>query len=128
MMTGVAMTHVPYRGAGPATTDLIGGQTQVYFTTLAQSIEYVRAGTLRALAVTASTRLKLLPDVPAVNESVPGYEASGWWGISAPRRIPEEIVAALNKEVNSGLADPTLRVRFAELGGIAIPGSPAEFG
>src|SRR5207237_7610861 len=101
MMSGVNMTHVPYRGAGLATTDLLGGQVQFYITTLAQSIEYIRTGRLRALAVTATTRLDALPDIPTVSDSVPGYNASGWWGVGVPRGTPSEIIGKLNKEINA---------------------------
>lgn len=128
MMTGVQMTHVPYRGAGPATTDLLAGQVQVYLTTLGQSIEYIRTGRLRALGVTASITLEGLPDIPPVSDSVPGYEASNWWGVSAPKNTPPEIVDRLNKEINAGLLDPQLKARFADLGGRVLSGSPADFG
>jgi tripartite-type tricarboxylate transporter receptor subunit TctC len=128
MMTGVDMIHVPYRGGGPALTDLLGGQVQVYFATTASSIEYIRAGKLRALAVTTAARLDMLPDVPTVNEFVPGYEASTFYGLGAPRNTAREIVEKLNTEINSGLADPKLMARLADMGGIALTGTPAEFG
>jgi tripartite-type tricarboxylate transporter receptor subunit TctC len=128
MMTGVNMQHVPYRGAGPATTDLLSGQVQFYITTLAQSIEYIRSGKLRVLAVTAETRLDVLPEIPTVSESVPGYEASGWWGVGAPKDTPPEILEKLNKEVNSFLADPNIKARLADLGGTELVLSPTDFG
>jgi tripartite-type tricarboxylate transporter receptor subunit TctC len=127
MMTGVNMVHVPYRGSPPALTDLLGGQVQVYFGPIAGSIEYVRAGTLRALAVTTAKRSEALPDLPTVGEFVPGYEASAVWGVGAPRNTPAEIVDKLNKEINAGLADPKIKARL-ELGGTVLPGSPAGFG
>jgi tripartite-type tricarboxylate transporter receptor subunit TctC len=127
MMTGVNMVHVPYRGSPPALTDLLGGQVQVYFGPIAGSIEYVRAGTLRALAVTTANRSEALPDLPTVGEFVPGYEASAVWGIGAPRNTPAEIVEKLNKEINAGLADPKIKARL-ELGGTVLPGSPTDFG
>src|SRR5258706_4705456 len=111
IMTGVDMVHVPYRGGGPALTDLIAGQVQVYFATTVSSIEYIRAGRLRALAVTAATRSDALPDIPTVGEFVPGYEASTWYGVGAPKATPAEIVDKLNKEINAGLADPKIKAR-----------------
>ena len=128
MMTGVNLVHVPYRGAGPALVDLLGGQVQVMFPTMSSSIEYIRAGKLRVLAVTTATRSPALPDVPTVNEFVPGYEASFWTGIGAPKNTPAEIVDKLNKEINAALADPKMKARLAELGSTALPGSPADFG
>jgi len=128
MMTGVKLVHVPYRGASPALTDLIGGQVQVYFSTMPSCIEYVRAGTLRALAVTTSTRLEVLPDIPPVGDFVPGYEASSWFGGGAPKGTPAEIIDKLNKEINAGLADPKMKARIADLGSEILPGSPADFG
>jgi tripartite-type tricarboxylate transporter receptor subunit TctC len=127
MMTGTDMLLVSYRGGGPALTDLIAGQVQVMFAATVASIEYIRAGRLRALAVTAATRSEALPDIPTVGEFVPGYEASYWAGIGAPKATPAEIVEMLNKEVNAALADPRMKVRLADLG-VALPGSPAEFG
>jgi tripartite-type tricarboxylate transporter receptor subunit TctC len=127
MMTGVNMVHVPYRGSPPALTDLLGGQVQVYFTTLTSSIEYVRASKLRALAVTTATRSEALPDVPTLGEFVPGYEASAVWGLGAPRNTPAEVIDKLNLEVNAGLADPKIKVRLAEFGGTALPGLPVNF-
>jgi tripartite-type tricarboxylate transporter receptor subunit TctC len=128
MMTGVNMLHVPYRGAPPALTDLIAGQVQVYFSNLPGSIEYIRAGKLRALAVTTATRSEALPDVPAVGDFVPGYEPSAWLGLGVPRNTPVEIVDKLNKEVNAGLADPKLKVRLVDVGGAVLAGSPGDFG
>ena len=128
MMAGVDMVHVPYRGAAPALTDLLGGQVQVMFVNLAPSIEYIRAGKLRALAVTTATRSEALPDIPTVGEFVPGYEASAVFGVGAPRNTPAEIVDKLNKEINAALADPKIKARLADLGGTALGGSPADFG
>ena len=128
MMAGVDMVHVPYRGAAPALTDLLGGQVQVMFATTAASIEYIRAGKLRALAVTTATRSEALPDIPTVGDFVPGYEASAWFGIGAPKNTPAEIVDKLNKEINAGLADPKIKARLADLGGTVLAGSPADFG
>jgi tripartite-type tricarboxylate transporter receptor subunit TctC len=128
MMAGVDLVHVPYRGTGPALTDLLGGQVQVNFPAMASSIEYIRTGKLRALAVTTATRSEALPDVPTVGEVVPGYEASAWYGVGAPRGTPAEVIEKLNHEINAALADPEMKARFADLGGIAIVGSPADFG
>jgi tripartite-type tricarboxylate transporter receptor subunit TctC len=128
MMAGVDMVHVPYRGSGPALTDLIGGQVQVMFTTMPSVIEYIRAGTLRALAVTSATRSEALPDVPTVGDFVPGYEASAAYGVGAPRHTPADIVDKLNTTINAILADPKIKARLAELGGTVMPGSPADFG
>jgi tripartite-type tricarboxylate transporter receptor subunit TctC len=128
MMAGVNLLHVPYRGQGPALSDLLGAQVQVLFATTPGTTEYVRAGTLRALAVTSATRSEVLPDLPTVGDSVPGYEASQWYGVGAPKNTPAEIVGKLNKEINAGLADPNMKVRFADLGATVIPGSPADFG
>jgi tripartite-type tricarboxylate transporter receptor subunit TctC len=128
MMTGINLLHVPYRGSAPALTDLIGGQVQVMFDLVASSIEYIKAGKLRALAVTTKTRLEVLPDVPTVSEFVPGYEASGVGGVGAPRGTPAEIIDKLNQEINAGLADPKLKARLAELGQIVTTGSPADYG
>jgi tripartite-type tricarboxylate transporter receptor subunit TctC len=128
MMAGIDMVHVPYRGGGPALNDLLGGQVQVYFGTTVSSIGYIRAGRLRALAVTTATRSDVLPNVPTVGEFLPGYEASGWTGIGAPKTTPAEIVEKLNNEINTGLADPKLKARLADLGGTVLPGSPADFG
>jgi tripartite-type tricarboxylate transporter receptor subunit TctC len=128
MMAGVNMVHVPYRGGGPALTDLLGGQVQVMFPGTVASIEYIRAGRLRALAVTAATRSEALPGIPTVGEFVPGYEASQWFGIGAPKYTPTEIVDKLNKEINAGLADPKIKARLADFGGEALALSPADFG
>jgi tripartite-type tricarboxylate transporter receptor subunit TctC len=128
MMAGVEMTHVPYRSAGPALTDLIGGQVQVMFDAIPASIEHIRAGRLRALAVTSATRLDALPDIPTVGDFVPGYEASGVNGIGAPKNTPAEIVDRLNREINAALADPKIKARLADLGLTVLPGSPADFG
>ena len=127
MMAGVDLVHVPYRGGAPATTDLIGGHLQVIFSPVSESIQYVKAGQLRALAVTTSTRLDVLPDIPTVAEFVPGYEASGFAGMGAPRKTPPEIVTMLNKELNAGLVDSSIKTRIVELGGTVLGGSPAEF-
>jgi tripartite-type tricarboxylate transporter receptor subunit TctC len=128
MMTGVNMVHVPYRGASPALTDLISGQVHVMFGPLPPSIEFIRSGKLRALAVTTQTRSQALPDVPTVAEFVPGYEASGWNGVGAPKNTPAEIIDKLNREINAALADPDIKARLADLGGTALAGSAAEFG
>jgi tripartite-type tricarboxylate transporter receptor subunit TctC len=128
MMAGVNLVHVPYRGNAPALTDLIAGQVQVLFPSSASSIEYVRTGKLRGLAVTGASRLDALPDLPTVADSIPGYEASSLYGIGAPKNTPAEIVDLLNKEVNAALADPKMRARLAAIGNAALSGSPAEFG
>jgi tripartite-type tricarboxylate transporter receptor subunit TctC len=128
MMTGVKLVHVPYRGSGPARTDLIAGQVQVMFDPIAQSLEYVKGGQLRALAVCTPTRVEALPDVPALSEFVPGYASDTWYGMGAPKNTPPEIIQTLNKEINAGLVDPKLKARLAELGGTVHPGSPADFG
>jgi tripartite-type tricarboxylate transporter receptor subunit TctC len=128
VMTGTNMVHVPYRSAAAVMTDLLSGQVQLYFGTTASSLEYVRTGKLRALAVTIERRLDALPDIPTVNDFVPGYEASNWYGIGAPRNTPVEVIEKLNKETNAGLADPKLKARLDDLGGIALTGSPADFG
>ena len=128
MLTGVDMVHVPYKGAGPAISDLLGGQVQVMFATAPSSIEFVRAGKLRALAVTTAARLAVLPDVATVGDFVPGYEASGFYGLGVPRDTPLEVIDKLNKEVNAGLGDPKLRSRLADTGGTVLAGSPTDFG
>jgi tripartite-type tricarboxylate transporter receptor subunit TctC len=128
MMAGVNMVHVPYRGAAPALADLLAGQVQVYFAPTAASIEYIRAGKLRALAVTTATRSDALPDIPTVGDFLPGYEASLWVGIGAPKETPPEIVEKLNEEINAGLADPKIKARLADLGATVLGGSPAAFG
>ena len=128
MMAGVKLLHVPYRSTGPALVDLLGGQVQVMFDTVPASIEFIRAGKLRPLAVTTATRLEVLPGVPAVGEFVPGYEASAWQGIGAPKSTPAEIIERLNTHINAGLADPKMKARLADLGAIPIPMTPADFG
>ena len=127
MMTGVRMAHVPYRGVAPALTDLLGGQIQVIFATMPSSIAYIRAGTLRALAVTSTMRSQELPDVPVVSEFVPGYEASNWYGVAVPKITSAEIVMKLNQEINAALADPKMKARLSDLGGLVLPGSPSDF-
>jgi tripartite-type tricarboxylate transporter receptor subunit TctC len=127
MMTGVDMLHVPYRGGGPALTDLLAGQVPVMFDTLATSIEHIRATKLRALAVTSATRSEVLPDIPTVGDFVPGYEGTGWQGIGAPRNTPAEIIDKLNKEINAGLADPRMKARIADFGYTVFASSPADF-
>jgi tripartite-type tricarboxylate transporter receptor subunit TctC len=128
IMAGVDIVHVPYRGGGPALVDLLGGQVQMFFGVLTSSIEYIKAGKLRALAVTTATRIEALPDLPTVGDFLPGYEASDWYGICAPKGTPTGIIDRLNTEINAGLADPKLKARFAELGGTPLAGTPAEFG
>jgi tripartite-type tricarboxylate transporter receptor subunit TctC len=128
MMTGVNLVHIPYRGGGPATSDLVGGHLQVIFSPLSESIEHVKAGKLRALAVTTTTRLDVLPDVPPVADFVPGYEATGFAGIGVPTNTPAEIIDLLNKELNAGLKDSKIKTRIVELGGTVLGGTPAEFG
>jgi tripartite-type tricarboxylate transporter receptor subunit TctC len=127
MMTAVSMTHVPYRGGAPAVTDLIGGQVQVYFGALASSLSLIKSGKLRALGVTSAARLDVLPDVSAVAEFVPGYEASGLFGVGAPRNMPREIIRTLNQTINAGLADAKLSAKLAELGGSVLAGTPDDF-
>jgi tripartite-type tricarboxylate transporter receptor subunit TctC len=127
-MTGVNLVHVPYRGAAPAVTDLLAGQVQVYFDPIANSIGYIRTGKLRPLAITSATRSEALPDVPTVSEFVPGYEASFWFGVGAPKSTPAEIVDKLNEEINAGITDPKIKARLADLGSTPVVGSPAEFG
>ena len=128
MMTGVDMVHVPYRGVGPALIDLLGGQMQVMFDSPPASIEHIRAGTLRALGVTAATPLEVLPDTPIVGNSVPGFEASAWYGVGMPKGTPAEIIDKLNKEINAAFDDPRMKRRLADMGGTALAGSPADFG
>jgi tripartite-type tricarboxylate transporter receptor subunit TctC len=127
MMTGVKMVHVPYRGLAPALTDLLGGQVQVAFGSVPSSIEHVRTGKLRSLAVTTAMRTEALPDIPTLGEFVPGYEASFWYGVGAPKATPAEIVEKLNTEINAGLTDPKIKARLADLGGAVLALSPADF-
>jgi tripartite-type tricarboxylate transporter receptor subunit TctC len=128
MMAGIEMVHVPYRGGGPALADLMGGQVQLFFGTTASTIQLIKSGKLRALAVTTAERSRALPDVPTVGEVVPGYEASSWYGIGAPRSTPPEIIDRLNTEINAGLADPKIKARLDEMGGTALIGPPSAFG
>jgi tripartite-type tricarboxylate transporter receptor subunit TctC len=128
MLTGANMQHVPYRGGGPALLDLIAGQVQVYFAGMPEAIEYIRTGKVRAIAVGTATRTDALPDIPTVGEFVPGYESSIWFGVSAPRGTPVEIVNQLNREINTALADPAIKARYAELGSLVFPTTPAAFG
>jgi tripartite-type tricarboxylate transporter receptor subunit TctC len=128
LMTGIDMLHVPYRGGSPALTDLIGGQVQVIFDNLSESIGYIRAGRLRPLAVTTAVRSEVLPDLPTVGDFVPGYEASAWFGVGVPRNTPAAVIDKLNKEINAGLVDPGIKARFADLGATVLMGSPADFG
>jgi tripartite-type tricarboxylate transporter receptor subunit TctC len=127
-MTGAKMTHVPYRGSNPALTDIMGGQVQVLFDNMPSSIEHIKAGTLRAIAVTTEKRSAALPDVPTVADTVPGYEASAWFGIGMPKGTPPDVIEKLNKTVNAALADPKFIARLADLGGAPMPGTPADFG
>jgi tripartite-type tricarboxylate transporter receptor subunit TctC len=128
MMAGVNMIHVPYRGGAPAVADLIAGQVQVSFDTMPTSIEHIRAGKLRALAVTTAARSEALPDLPTVGDFLPGFEASAWFGVAAPRQTPAQIVDRLNKEINAGLVEPKIKARLIDLGGTPLPGSSADFG
>jgi tripartite-type tricarboxylate transporter receptor subunit TctC len=128
MMAGVDLTHVPYRGNAPALTDLIGGQVQIMFDTTPASIEHIRAGQIRPLAVTTAIRSEVLPDLPTMGDFVPGYEASSWYGVGAPKNTPAAIIDALNKEINAGLVDPGMKAKLDNFDGIAISGSPADFG
>ena len=128
LMTGVDLTHIPYKGSAPALTDMIAGTVQLMFDNMPPSLPHIRAGKLRALAVTTTTRSEALPDVPTVAETVPGYEASAFYGMGVPKGTPPEIVDKLNKEINAGLANPNIKARLAELGGMLIPGTPQDFG
>jgi tripartite-type tricarboxylate transporter receptor subunit TctC len=128
MMAGVDMVHVPYKGSTPALTDLLGGQVQVMFDSMLSSVEYIRAGKLRALAVTTAARSEALPDVPTVGDFLPGYEASQWSGVGVPRNTPTEIIDKLNREINATLADSKMKSRLADLGAAVFPSSPADFG
>jgi tripartite-type tricarboxylate transporter receptor subunit TctC len=127
IMTGVNMVHVPYRGAAPALNDLIGGQVQVVFENMLSAIEYIKSGTLRALAVTTTSRSEALPDIPTMGDFVPGYDASTWFGVGAPKNTPVEIIDRLNKEINAGLADPKLKARFTNLGSTPFASTPSDF-
>jgi tripartite-type tricarboxylate transporter receptor subunit TctC len=128
LMTGIQMTHVPYRGTAPALNDLLGGQVQMVFCTIPSAIQYIKAGTLRALAVTSATRLESMPEIPTVGDTVPGYESAQWYGVGAPAGTPAAIIAMLNKEVNAALADPKMKARLDDLGGIPLSMSPEDFG
>jgi tripartite-type tricarboxylate transporter receptor subunit TctC len=128
MMTGISVVHVPYRGSGPMVADLVGGQVQFAFDGISSSVEHIRSGRLRALGVSPAVRTDALPDVPTVSEFLPGYEASGWTGIGAPRGTPPDIVESLNREIRAALADPKISARLADLGNVAFAMSAAEFG
>jgi tripartite-type tricarboxylate transporter receptor subunit TctC len=128
LMTRTNMVHVPYRGAAPALVDLIAGQMQVQFASTPETIEYIRAGKLRALAVTTATRSDTLPEIPSVGEFVPGYETDAWWVVGVPKNTPATIIGRLNSEINAALADPKMKARLVDLGGTALVGSPADFG
>ncbi len=128
MMTGVDMLHVPYRGGAPALTDLMGGQVQVMFANISSSIEYIRAGKLRPLAVTTATRSEALPELPTVGDFVPGYEASAWFGVGAPKSTPAVIIETINKEIGAAFADAKMKARLTDQGGMALSGTPADFG
>jgi tripartite-type tricarboxylate transporter receptor subunit TctC len=128
MMTGTQLVHVPYRGAAPALTDMLGGQVQVMFDNLPSSIGHIQGGRLRALAVTTAVRAKALPDVPTIAETVPGYEASAWFGMAVPKGTPRPIIDKLNKAINEALTDPAMQAKLVELGGTNIPGTPEDFG
>jgi tripartite-type tricarboxylate transporter receptor subunit TctC len=128
MMTGIQMTHVPYRGSAPALTDMISGTVHVMFDNMPSSLPHIQAGKLRALAVTTTARSDALPDVPTVADTVPGYEASAFFGMGVPKGTPPEIIEKLNKEINAALADPKMKAKLAEMGGMLIPGTPADFG
>jgi tripartite-type tricarboxylate transporter receptor subunit TctC len=128
MMAGVDLVHVPYRGQGPALTDLLGGEVHVLFATAPGTTDYVKTGKLRALAVTTASRAEVLPNLPTVADFVPGYETSQWYGMGAPAKTPPEIIEMLNREINAAITDPAMKARFAALGGEPLPGSPAEFG
>jgi tripartite-type tricarboxylate transporter receptor subunit TctC len=128
MMAGVDLVHVPYRGQGPALSDLLGGQVQVLFAATPGTTDYIATGKLRALAITTAARAKMLPELPTIADFVPGYEASQWYGISAPKNTPADIVGKLNREINAAIADSAMKARFAAIGGEPLPGSPGEFG
>jgi tripartite-type tricarboxylate transporter receptor subunit TctC len=128
LMTDIQMTHVPYRGTAPALNDLLGGQVQMVFCTIPSAIQYINAGTLRAIAVTSATRLVSMPEIPTVGDTVPGFESAQWYGVGAPAGTPAAIIATLNKEVNAALADPKMKARLDDLGGVPLSMSPEEFG
>ena len=128
LMTGLDIVHVPYRGAAPALSDLVGGQVQVMFGDMAPALEFIRAGKLRALAITAATRSKVMPDLPTVSEVVQGYESSAWYGVGAPKNTPNQIVQKLNREINAGIAEPKMMERLVALGGAPLEGTPSDFG
>src|SRR5438132_7670632 len=128
MMTGVNMVHVPYRGSPPALTDLLGGQVQVYFGPIPDSIEFIRTGKLRGLAVTTAARQEALPDLPTMGDFLPGFEVSGWGGIGAPKNTPPEIIDRLNTEINAALTDPKMKAKLVDLGGAPLSHSAADFG
>jgi tripartite-type tricarboxylate transporter receptor subunit TctC len=128
MMAGIDMVHVPYRGTGPAIADLLGGQIQLMFGSAPSSVQYIRNGQLRALAVTSDKRLEALPDIPTVGETIPGYEATQWYGIGVPKATPAPVVEVLNREINAALADPKMKAKLLDLGGTMLTGSAAEFG
>ena len=128
LMTRTNMVHVPYRGAAPALVDLIAGQVQVQFASTPETIEYIRAGKLRALAVTTATRSDTLPEIPSVGDFVPGYETAAWWVVGVPKNTPAAIIGRLNSEINAALVDPKMKARLVDLGGTALVGSPADFG
>jgi tripartite-type tricarboxylate transporter receptor subunit TctC len=128
IMTGIAMTHVPYRSSGPALADLFGGRVQVMFDSIASTIEHIKADRLRALAVTSAPRSTLIPDAPVMSDFVPGYDVNNWFGLGMPSHTPAEVVDRLNTAVNEGLVDPNLKARLAGMGGTPLPGSPSDFG
>jgi tripartite-type tricarboxylate transporter receptor subunit TctC len=128
LMTGIQMTHVPYRGTAPALNDLLGGQVQMVFCTIPSAIQYIKAGTLRAIAVTSATRLESMPEIPTVGDTVPGFESAQWYGVGAPAGTPAAIITTLNKEVNAALADPKMKARLDDLGGVPLSISPEDFG
>jgi len=127
-MAGIKVAHIPYRGQGPAFSDLLGGQVQVLFATTPGTTDYISTGKLRALAVTSTSRVEVLPELSTVGDFLPGYEASQWYGIGAPRNTPAGIIDKLNEEISGGLVDPRMKARFADIGGTVLPGSPADFG
>jgi len=128
LMTGIKMTHVPYRGTAPALTDLLAGQVQMVFSTIPAAIHHIKSGALRAIALTSATRLDTMPDIPTIGETVPGFESEQWYGVGAPAGTPAAVIATLNREVNAALADPKLKARIDQLGGVPLVMSPAEFG